>query len=367
MKVNRKQEKRRAKLINSIIETSVKKYGEGATLLLSSNGAGSIVKKTISTGSPELDRILAMDSSGNYGFPVGRVIGISGKEASGKTTIAIMAMRSVQRMGGVARLIETEHAFDPGYAKELGLDIDELLISQPDYLEQGLDMIESDISRFKEAKFEHREETGEDWNVPMVIVLDSIAGIPPQAEWEASSFGDNQARGLHARILSKFFRKITNLVSSEQICLICTNQLKTDSAVRFGSKDTEIGGMALKFHASLRIDIRRSGFITKNKDDKEPIGIETAIKTVKNKVMPPYKRVIVPIIFGKGVDYGISLFNALEGRGKIKRAKNTYSLKYKLKGEEKTIVGIKKKFLEQLEDVIDKPSIRKKLERMIDS
>jgi len=349
-----------------MLKTSVAKYGEGATVLLSSDRVGSIVQKTIPSNSPELDKILAVDVHGQYGYPVGRIIGISGMEASGKTTMCIEAMKSVQKMGGIARMIETEHAFDPTYALKLGLDIDELLISQPDYLEQGLDMIDNDCESFKRAKAEHIEETGEEWNVPMVIVFDSIAGAPPKAEWEAESYESEQAMGLHARKLSKFFRKISKTISTEQICLICTNQLKTNTGVRFGDKSTEIGGKALKFHASIRIDVRRFGFIKEGSGEDAPvIGINTIAKTVKNKVSPPYKKVIIPIIFGKGIDHIQSLFDALLNANIIKRSKNTFTLEYETKKGSNVISGVKKKFMEQFEEVLRKDKTRKIIEKML--
>jgi len=252
------------KLTETIIENAVREHGEGAASRLSSSSIKSAVTRTIPTFSPALDRILAKDTSGNYGMPIGRIIGISGQEACGKTTLAIMVMKSIQQMGGIAHLVETENAFDPAYADELGLNLNELIISQPDFLEQGLDIIKSDAKKFSEAKQEYINETGDKWNVPMVIVFDSIAGVSPKDEMDADSFSDNQARALHARILSKFFRVISSIISKEEICLICTNQTKVDTNVKWGSKNAEIGGRALKFHASLRLDLWRSGFIKDN-------------------------------------------------------------------------------------------------------
>ena len=316
--MDKKLEMRRAKLINNIIAKSMKKFEADTTMLLSSKDVTSVVKRTISTGSPDLDRILAKDNMDRFGVPVGRIVGVSGKEASGKTTILSIIMRNVQKIGGVAALIETEHAFDPSYAEKLGVDIDELLISQPRYLEEGLDLVEFFIDMFEEAKLEHLSETKEEWDVPMVIGFDSIAGVPPKAEWESGSYEDEQALGLHARKLSKFFRKISGKISREQICLICTNQLKTDTGVKWGNKDTEIGGKALKFHASLRIDVRQASLIRLTKDG-DPIGIEVTAKTVKNKVMLPFKSVTIPILFGVGIDYPTSLFRALLNTKIIKK------------------------------------------------
>jgi recombination protein RecA len=368
--MDRKSLRYKSKLKTAMIENAVKKYGEGATLLLSSDSVRSSVSKVIPTFSPELDKILAKDKNGNYGMPVGRIVGISGREACGKTTLSVMIMKSVQQMGGLAHLVETENAFDPAYAEEMGVNLDDLLISQPAYLEQALDIIKDDAENFKNAKAEYIEETGEKWDVPMVIVLDSIAGVPPKVETDADSFEDEQARALHARKLSKFFRVISSIISKEEICLICTNQTKTDTNVRYGSKATEIGGAALKFHASLRLDLWRSGFIKESSaKDAEPIGIETTIKTIKNKVMAPFKMVTVPILFGIGIDYATSLFNLLLEQGFIKKTKLTFELNfsYKPKGKRKVevhIKGVKKKFMPYFRKILETKKAQKKLTLM---
>lgn len=366
--MDRKAMRYKSKLTESIINQAVKTHGEGAAALLSSTNIRSAVTKTIPTYSPALDKILAKDKSGNYGMPVGRIIGVSGQEACGKTTFGIMIMKSCQQMGGIAHIVETENAFDPAYAKELGLNLNELIISQPDYLEQGLDIIKADAQKFKEAKEEYIKETGNKWDVPMVILFDSIAGTAPRDEMEAESFNDNQARALHARILSKFFRVISGIISREEICLICTNQTKVDTNVKWGSKNAEIGGRALKFHASLRLDLWKSGFIKETKDG-DPIGIETTFKTIKNKVMVPFKQVTVPIVFGIGFDYAMSLFNLLLEQGFISKTKLTYELSfsYKPKGKKKKEVyirGVQKKFLDELREVLKKKAANKVLSKM---
>jgi len=356
----------RKKLIKNIIKQGVKKYGEDSTFILSSDDVTSVVKKTISTNSPELDRILAKDQEGNFGMPVGRIIGVSGKEASGKTTLMIMLMKRIQELGGIASLVETEYAFDPGYAEELGLNVNELILSQPKYLEEALDMIALHVKMFREAKAEYLKEEDEELDIPMFVGMDSIAGVPPKAEFEADSYEAEQALGLHARRLSKFFRKITRSIAREQICLVCTNQLKTNTSVRFGNKDTEIGGKALKFHASLRLDIRHAGFIRPSKD-ADPIGIEVLAKTVKNKCMLPYKKVTVPLIFGEGFSYTQGLFNALLEAGIIKKSKNTFRLKYKL-GKSKRVLQIayKKNFIEALDELItDTPRLKRVFEKKL--
>lgn len=355
----------RKKMIGKIIKSSNDTYGEGYTNILSSENIRSIVRNTITTGAPSLDAILARDSSGKCGAPVGRIIGISGPEASGKTTLGVALLTQTQRMGGVARLIETEHAFDPSYSKKLGLNIDELLISQPDYLEQALDMILIDIEKFKEAREEYVSETGEEWTIPMTILFDSIAGSPAKAEWEAGSFETNQALGLHARQLSKFFRKIANIVSKENICLICTNQQKTDTKITYGDSSAEIGGKALKFHASIRMKISRREFIYNNQTEKIAIGIRSTIKTVKNKVMPPYKEVIIPIYFNKGINYAESMLDLLIESNMLKKSKNTFEFSRTIGGKLVEFSGVKAKAKKWITDISESPKLKRHLERAV--
>ena len=191
----------------------------------------------------------------------------------------------------------------------------------------------------------------------MVIVFDSIAGSPPKAELDAETFEDDQARALHARKLSKFFRTISGRIAKEQIALVCTNQTKTDTEVRYGNKSAEIGGKALKFHASIRLDLKRIGFIKPTKDS-DPIGIETRAKTIKNKVMLPFKEAVIPIIFGEGVSYTRSSFNFLTKHKIISRRGATYTLD--LKNESIVAVG-KEKFLRKL----SKKENRKYLKKLV--
>jgi len=356
-------------LLDAMIEIGEKR-SKGFTSKLSSKSVISRVNRTIPTQSPELDRVLAKDTMGRYGMPVGRVIGIQGKEASGKTTMLIMLMAMAQKLGGVVRLYETEMAFDPDYAAECGVDNDEVLLSQPDFLEQGLDSIKDDINIFKKARAEYEEEHGEPWDTFMLIGFDSIAGAPPEAEYKLGSFQDDQARALHARILSKFFRWTTKRLAMENICLVMTNQTKVDTNVRWGSKDTAIGGKALRFHASIILEMKKVGFIgtskTKEGESDDPgdaTGIKSEVKTTKNKVLPPFKKVIVPIIFGKGIDYNISLFNLLKKDKVIKKSGSWYKLnvgrvRIKEQGE--------KKFIDELAEYTTKSRMRKLLEGLVD-
>lgn len=343
-----------------VIMATGEKVSKGFTRRLSSKDVISKINTVISTSAPNLDRILACTPDGLYGMPVSRIIGINGKEASGKTTIILMIMKEILRMGGVVRLYETEMAFDPIYATACGVDIDEVLISQPDFFEQMLDSIKDDILAFKNIREEYEADHDTPWPVPMLIAVDSIAGCPPKVEYELGTFEDNQARALHARILSKFFRWATKRVAKENICLIMTNQTKVDTNVTYGSKDTAIGGRALRFHASIMLELKKSGWIKPTKDGK-PVGIYTDIKTTKNKVLPPFETATVPIMWGKGIDYERSIFDLLKSRKFIKQA----GASYRLEVGKKTIKAQGQvKFLEQLSVYTNKKKWRKKLERM---
>lgn len=353
-------------LINDIIKASIKRFGEGSAQLLSSKNIKSIVGVTIPTDAPGLDRILAKGPKNTFGVPGGRITGISGKEASGKTTFIMTLIKNTQQMNGLACLIETEHAFDPLYAKSLGINLEELILFQPDYLEQGLDMVQMIAESFREARKEFVKENNEPWNVPLFIGFDSIAGVPPKAELEADSYENDQAMGLHARRLSKFFRTINGLISREQISLVCTNQTKTDVRKLYGDKSTEMGGAALKFHASVRLDIQKVGFI-KEKKDGDPIGIETMVKSIKNKCMVPYKTVKVPIIFGQGISYPRALAEALLQKKIIQKSAASYTLNYKIKGNKFSINGHGiEKFIKELEVALESPLAKKKIERLLD-
>lgn len=291
------------------------------TCRLSSAKVLSRINDTITTGSPELDYVLAKDVSGKYGMPIGRIIGIQGKEASGKTTLIISLIKSTQSRHGLTRLYETEMAFDPKHAEACGVDLDEVIMSQPDYLEQMLNAIKNDIRIFSEARKKHKSLR----SVPMLIAVDSIAGTPPKAEFEAGGFEDEQARGLHARRLSKFFRWATKRVAMENICLVMTNQTKVDVNVRYGSKDVAIGGKALRFHASIMLEMRNAGKVTLTKDG-EPIGIFSEVKTTKNKMLPPFRKINVPIIFNHGIDYDRALFGLLKRRKLLEQKGSFYTL-----------------------------------------
>lgn len=279
-------------LLEDAIKQIEKQYGKGSIMKLGERAAVDV--DAISSGSIKIDEALGIG-----GYPKGRIIEIYGPESSGKTTLALHAIAEVQKKGGRAAYIDAENAIDPAYAKNLGVNIDELILSQPDSGEQGLQIAEMLI---KSGAID-------------IIVVDSVAALVPQAELDGE-MGDAQV-GLQARMMSKAMRKLSGVMNRSECTAIFINQLREKVGIMFGNPETTPGGRALKFYASVRLDIRRSEAI---KNGTEIIGNKVNVKVVKNKVAPPFKTASIEIMYGEGISYIAELLDLCVDHNIVKKS-----------------------------------------------
>ncbi len=293
-------EKERTRALGVTLGQIEKQFGKGSILRLGSKDT-IVPVSVISSGSISLDYAL-----GAGGFPRGRVTEIFGPESSGKTTVALQVIAEAQRGGGMAAFIDVEHALDPGYARQLGVDVDNLLVSQPDYAEQALEITSALISS----------------NSIDVLVVDSVAALVPKSELDGE-MGDSHM-GVQARLMSQAMRKLTGNISKSNTCLIFINQIREKIGVMFGNPETTTGGRALKFYSSVRADIRRIAAI---KDGDVVTGNRTKVKIVKNKIAPPFREAEFDIIYGEGISREGDLIDLGAAQNIVEKSGSWYSYK----------------------------------------
>ena len=323
--MDEKDEKERSRALSATLGQIEKQFGKGSIIRL---GAQTVMAvPAISTGSISVDVALGVG-----GFPRGRISEIFGPESSGKTTIALQVVGEAQKAGGMAAYIDVEHALDPAYARKLGVDVDNLLVSQPDYGEQALEITNALISSGSID----------------VLVVDSVAALVPKAELDGE-MGDS-FMGVHARLMSQAMRKLTGIVSKSNTCLIFINQIREKIGVMFGNPETTTGGRALKFYSSVRADIRRIAAI---KDGDTVTGNRTKVKIVKNKMAPPFREAEFDIIYGEGISKEGDLIDLGAAQNLIEKSGAWYSFKGERIGQGRENA---KQFLK------DNPDLRTKLD-----
>jgi recombination protein RecA len=316
------------KALDAAVANIEKQFGKGSVMKLGDAGAGMNVE-TVPTGSLSLDIALGLG-----GIPKGRIVEVYGPESSGKTTVALHMVAQMQKRGGIAGFIDAEHALDPAYAKKIGVDIDNLYISQPDNGEQALEITETMVRS----------------GAIDIVIIDSVAALVPKAEIDGD-MGDSHM-GLHARLMSQALRKLTAAISKSNCIVIFINQLREKVGVMFGSPETTTGGRALKFYASIRLDVRR---IEALKQNGEVIGNRTRVKVVKNKIAPPFKEAEFDIMFGQGISREGDILDLAANIGVINKSGAWYAYEGDKIGQGRENA---KTFLREHKEIMDEVEVK---------